>query len=39
MEAIAMERNADRAVELIAAHFRVTTDVILHAGFAETSAA
>jgi len=39
MEAIAMERNADKAVELIAAHFRVTTDKILHAGFAETGAA
>lgn len=39
MEAIAMERDADKAVALIGAHFRVTTDVILHAGFAETSVA
>ena len=39
MDAIAMERNADKAVALIGAHFRATTDVILHAGFAETSAA
>jgi DNA-binding GntR family transcriptional regulator len=33
MVAIAMERNADKAVELMGAHFRVTTDVILRAGF------
>jgi GntR family transcriptional regulator, carbon starvation induced regulator len=39
MEAIAMERNADKAVALIGAHFRATTDVILRAGFAQTSAA
>ena len=39
MDAVAMDRNADKAVELIGAHFRTTTDVILHAGFAETSAA
>ena len=39
MEAIAMERDADKAVALIGAHFRATTDVILHAGFAETKAA
>ena len=39
MDAIAMERNADKAVALMGAHFRATTDVILHAGFAKTSAA
>jgi DNA-binding GntR family transcriptional regulator len=39
MQAIAMDRNADKAVELMASHFRATTDVILHAGFAQTSAA
>jgi GntR family transcriptional regulator, carbon starvation induced regulator len=39
MDAIAMERNADKAVALLGAHFRATTDVILHAGFAKSSAA
>jgi DNA-binding GntR family transcriptional regulator len=39
MQAIAMERNADKAVALIGTHFRATTDVILHAGFTQTSAA
>jgi len=39
MQAIAMERNADKAVALIGTHFRATTDVILHAGFVKTSAA
>ena len=39
MDAIAMERDADKAVALIGAHFRATTDVILRAGFVETSAA
>ena len=39
LEAIAIERDADKAVALIGAHFRATTDVILHAGFTETSAA
>ena len=39
MDAIAMERNADKAVALIGVHFRATTDVILHAGFAKTSTA
>jgi DNA-binding GntR family transcriptional regulator len=39
MEAIALERDADKAVALLGAHFRVTTDVILHAGFVSTSAA
>ncbi len=39
MEAIAMERDADKAVALLSAHFRATTDVILHAGFTETKAA
>jgi DNA-binding GntR family transcriptional regulator len=39
MDAIAMERNADKAVALMGAHFRATTDVILHAGFAKSSAA
>ena len=39
MEAIAMERDADKAVALISGHFRATTDVILHAGFTETRAA
>ena len=39
MDAIAMERNADKAVELLGAHFRATTDVILHAGFVKTGAA
>jgi len=34
-----MERNADKAVELLGAHFRATTDVILHAGFVKTGAA
>jgi GntR family transcriptional regulator, carbon starvation induced regulator len=38
MEAIAMERNADKAVALIGAHFRATTDVILHASFVAGSA-
>jgi DNA-binding GntR family transcriptional regulator len=37
MDAIAMERNADKAVELIGAHFRATTEVILHAGFTKAS--
>jgi DNA-binding GntR family transcriptional regulator len=39
MQAIAMERDADKAVALIGTHFRATTDVILHAGFVKTSAA
>jgi DNA-binding GntR family transcriptional regulator len=39
MDAIAMERNADKAVALIGTHFRATTEVILHAGFAVSSAA
>jgi DNA-binding GntR family transcriptional regulator len=39
MDAIAMQRNADKAVELMGAHFRATTDVILHAGFAKTNTA
>ena len=39
MDAIAMQRDADKAVELMRAHFRATTDVILHAGFAKTSKA
>jgi len=39
MEAIAMERDADKAVALMSAHFLATTEVILHAGFAETRAA
>jgi DNA-binding GntR family transcriptional regulator len=39
MQAIAMERNADKAAELLSTHFRATTDVILHAGFARASAA
>ena len=34
-----MERDADKAVTLLSAHFRATTDVILHAGFTETKAA
>jgi GntR family transcriptional regulator, carbon starvation induced regulator len=37
MVAIAMERNADKAVALMGAHFRVTTDVILRTGFVTTS--
>jgi DNA-binding GntR family transcriptional regulator len=37
MEAIAMERNADKAAALIGAHFRATTDIILHASFTKTS--
>jgi DNA-binding GntR family transcriptional regulator len=39
MEAIAMERDADKAVALMSAHFLATTEVILHAGFTETRAA
>jgi GntR family transcriptional regulator, carbon starvation induced regulator len=39
MEAIAMERNADKAADLLASHFRATTDVILRAGFTRKSAA
>jgi DNA-binding GntR family transcriptional regulator len=39
MDAIAMQRNADKAVALMGAHFRATTEVILHAGFVESSAA
>ena len=37
MEAIAMERNADKAAALIGAHLRATTDIILHASFTKTS--
>jgi DNA-binding GntR family transcriptional regulator len=36
MDVIALERNADKAVALLGAHFRATTDLILRAGFAAT---